>query len=78
MSEENYTEPAEKSSSSLPTVLLVVGGIAVVLILICCVIFAMLAILGPQIGNVFSQITYELENPTAAVVHWSQAFVLLK
>ena len=34
------------------------------------VVVALLAIMGPQVGNVFSQITFELENPTTGVMPW--------
>jgi hypothetical protein len=44
------------------------GGLVLVFILICVVVVALLAIMGPQIGNVFSQITFELENPTMGVI----------
>ena len=36
---------------------------ATILVLVAIVAIAILAILGPQIGNVFSQITWTLDNP---------------
>jgi pilus assembly protein Flp/PilA len=36
---------------------------ALILVLVAIVAIAILAILGPQIGNVFSQITWTLDNP---------------
>ena len=36
---------------------------ALILVLVAIVAIAILAILGPQIGNVFSQITWVLDNP---------------
>lgn len=38
---------------------------AFILLLVAIVAVAILAILGPQIGNVFSQVTYGLENANA-------------
>ena len=37
---------------------------ALILVLVAIVAIAILTLLGPQIGNVFSQITYVLSNPT--------------
>ena len=53
MSEENVSEPVEQESGGPSKVLIAVGIVVAVLVLICCVIFALLTILGPQIGNVF-------------------------
>lgn len=39
---------------------------ALILVLVAIVAIAILAILGPQIGNVFSQITWVLGNPPTA------------
>lgn len=39
---------------------------ALILVLVALVAIAILALLGPQIGNVFSQITYVL-NPTSGL-----------
>mgnify|MGYP001827030373 FL=1 len=39
---------------------------ALILVLVAIVAIAILAILGPQIGNVFSQITHVLDNPPTA------------
>lgn len=36
---------------------------ALILVLVAIVVIVVLSILGPQIGNVFSQITWTLENP---------------
>lgn len=36
---------------------------ALILVLVAIVAIAILAILGPQIGNVFSKITWTLDNP---------------
>jgi len=41
---------------------------ALILVLVAIVVIAILAILGPQIGNVFSQITYVLDNPLSGPV----------
>ncbi|MGD8586244.1 MAG: pilus assembly protein [Chloroflexota bacterium] len=38
---------------------------ALILVLVAIVAIAILAILGPQIGNVFSQITWVLDQPPA-------------
>jgi pilus assembly protein Flp/PilA len=38
---------------------------ALILVLVAIVAIAVLAILGPQVANVFSQITYVLANPPA-------------
>ncbi len=66
---ELVQQPAKKTSDT--TMLLAVGGgLVLVLVLVCVVIFAVLAILGPEVGNVFSQITFELENPTTGVIPW--------
>ncbi len=62
-------EPVKKSSDT--TMLLAVGGgLVLVLVLVCVVVIAVLAVLGPEVGNVFSQITFELENPTTGVIPW--------
>jgi hypothetical protein len=66
---ELVQEPVKKTSDA--TMLLAVGGgLVLVFILICVVVVALLAIMGPQIGNVFSQITFELENPTTGIWPW--------
>ena len=36
---------------------------ALILVLVAIVVIVVLSILGPQIGNVFSQVTYTLQNP---------------
>jgi hypothetical protein len=62
-------EPVRKTSDT--TMLLAVGGgLVLVLVLVCVAVVAMLAIMGPQIGNVFSQITFELENPPTGLIPW--------
>jgi len=53
--------PVEKKGTDTATTLAILGGLALVLVLVCLVVIAILALLGPQIGNVFSQITYSLE-----------------
>lgn len=67
---EELLEPVDRKGSDATTILAVAGGLVLVLILVCVVVIAMLAVLGPQIGNVFSQITFELENPPPAIVPW--------
>lgn len=59
---EAVLEPVAKKGTDTGTIIAVVGGLALVSILVCVVVIAVLAILGPQIGNVFSQITFELES----------------
>lgn len=61
-------EPIKSTGSDAATLLAVGGGLVLVAILVCVVLIAMLAILGPQIGNVFSQITFTLEEPVAGVL----------
>lgn len=39
---------------------------ALILVLVAIVVIVVLSILGPQIGNVFSQVTWTLQNPTEA------------
>ena len=39
---------------------------ALILVLVAIVVIVVLSILGPQIGNVFSQITWTLQNPPKA------------
>jgi hypothetical protein len=60
------TVPVEKKSSEGTVIIAIVVGGAAVLCLVAIVVIAILAILGPQIGNVFSQITYVLDNPPPA------------
>lgn len=63
-------QPVEKKTSDATMILAVSGGLVLVFVLICVVVFVMLVMLGPQIGNVFSQITFSLENPAAGVMPW--------
>ncbi|KPK13364.1 MAG: hypothetical protein AMJ56_02175 [Anaerolineae bacterium SG8_19] len=44
---------------------------ALILVLVAIVVIAILAILGPQIGNVFSQITCLAKSPTHSQEHKS-------
>ena len=39
---------------------------ALILVLVAIAAIAILALLGPQIGNVFSQISFVLDNPAAS------------
>ena len=39
---------------------------ALILVLVAIVVIVVLSILGPQIGNVFSQVTWTLQNPPTA------------
>lgn len=61
-------EPAEKKGGDIGMILAAVVGLVLVAILVCVVVIALLAVLGPQIGNVFSQITFTLENPPEAAL----------
>jgi len=61
---ESVYKPVEKSNDRTIAIVLALGGAVAILVLVCIVVIAMLAILGPEIGNVFSQITFALEEPT--------------
>ena len=65
---ETVYQPVEQKGSDVAVILATLVGLAMVLILVCIVVIALLAILGPQIGNVFSQITYELDQPAAGAI----------
>jgi hypothetical protein len=67
---EMRQELATKKTSDTTMLLAVGGGMVLVFIVICVAVVALLSIMGPQIGNVFSQITFELETAPPAVVPW--------
>jgi hypothetical protein len=73
---EEIVVPAQSKGNDATMLLAAGGGLVLVLILICLGVVFVLAVAGPQIGNVFSQITYELENPTTG--HWTGVWPALR
>jgi hypothetical protein len=67
---ESVYQPAQQKRNDAAMALLAIGGVVAIGLLVCIVVIAILAILGPQIGNVFSQITYTLDNPPPAIAPW--------
>ncbi len=55
------SQPAARSP--LLTAILIIAGACVLLAFICMCVIAVIAIMGPQIGNIFSRITNGLSSP---------------
>jgi hypothetical protein len=56
-------KPASQSGAVLKVVLTIVIALFVVCIVVPCCVIAVLALLGPQIGNIFSRVTSGLGAP---------------
>lgn len=69
--DESAYQARQQKRNDATKVLLAIGGVVAIGVLVCIVVFAILALLGPQIGNVFSQITYTLDNPPPAIAPWA-------
>jgi len=56
-------QPASPATSKLPTAVIVIVALVIVCILACICVIVILALLGPSVGNVYSNIIENL--PTA-------------
>jgi len=52
------------AKSKLPTILIIIAVLLVVCVLAACCIFVILALTGPSVGNVFSNIIQNMPTPT--------------
>ena len=50
-------QPASSSNNTVKIILTIVIALVVVCVMIPCCVIAILALMGPQIGNVFSSVT---------------------
>ena len=59
------SQPASPpTKSKLPTILIIIAALLIVCVLIACCVIAIPALLGPSVGNVFSNIIENLVTPT--------------
>jgi len=62
VTEDYYAEPMEEKKSNT-TLIIIIIVVVVLIVLCCCCVLALLvpSLLGPSVGNVFSNIIEELE-----------------
>jgi flagellar basal body-associated protein FliL len=60
VTEDYYAEPMEEKKSNT-TLIIIIVVVVVLIVLCCCCVLGTVAISGPAIGNVFSNIIEELE-----------------
>ncbi len=52
------------ATSKLPTIVIIIAVLLIVCVLAACCVIVVLAMLGPSVGNVFSNIIENLPTPT--------------
>ena len=53
-------QPAASSNNTMKIILTIVIALVIVCVMIPCCVIAILALMGPQIANIFSRVTYGL------------------
>ncbi len=60
------SQTSSQLSASIPAWVKAIGGLGILIAILClcaCLTIPILTLLGPEIGNVFSRITYGLSTP---------------